>query len=155
MVWENGVYWHYLSSWCQPDSINTSSQEWMRLWALSGRIVSESCVPFVCLPLPVMKTPSHMAGVCEAKPMLLFLVADMQIQYSLTAHQPLFLLRLSWSAFNRPVECVERNIFLTHNEANKTKRTWQQTTKPRPHPLKVLHPPSSIYHFMQLPVITF
>lgn len=46
--WENGIYWHYLSSWCQPDSINSSSKEWMRLWALSAWTVSLSCLLFAC-----------------------------------------------------------------------------------------------------------
>lgn len=112
MVWENGIYWHYLSSWCQPDSINSSSEEWMRLWALSGRIVPVSCLLFACLPLSVMKTFLLMAGVWEAKPILQFLIAVPQILCSpYSTVKPLFFLPPSKHAFNQLLDLELKSSF--------------------------------------------
>lgn len=112
MVWENGIYWHYLSSWCQPDSINSCSEEWMRLWALSGRIVPVSCLLFACLPLSVMKTFLLMAGVWEAKPILQFLIAAPQILCSsYSTAKPLFFLPPSKHAFNQLLDLELKSSF--------------------------------------------
>lgn len=112
MVWENGIYWHYLSSWCQPDSINSCSEEWMRLWALSGRIVTVSCLLFACLPLSVMKTFLLMAGVWEAKPILQFLIAAPQILCSsYSTAKPLFFLPPSKHAFNQLLDLELKSSF--------------------------------------------
>lgn len=113
MVRENGIYWHYLSSWCQPDSINSSSEEWMRLRALSGGIVPVSCLLFACLPLSVMKTFLLMAGVREAKPILQFLMAAAQILCSPRAalRKPLFFLPPSKHAFNQLRDLAPKSSF--------------------------------------------
>lgn len=111
-MWENGIYWHYLSSWCQPDSINSSSEEWMRLWALSGGIVPLSCLLLACLPLSVMKTFLLMAGVQEAKPILQYLMAALQILCSpCSTVKPLFFPPPSKHAFNQLLDLVLKSGF--------------------------------------------
>lgn len=111
-MWENGIYWHYLSSWCQPDSINSSSEEWMRLWALSGGIVPVSCLLFACLPLSVMKTFLLMARVWEAKPILQFLIAAPQILCSpYSTEKPLFFLPPRKHAFNQLLDLELKSSF--------------------------------------------
>lgn len=51
----------------------------MGLRTLSGGLVPLSCLLFACLPLSVVKTFLLMAGVREAKPILQFLMAAVQI----------------------------------------------------------------------------
>lgn len=71
-----------------------------------------SCLLFACLPLSVMKTFLLMAGVREAKPILQFLMAAVQILCSpRSAVKPLFFLPPSKHAFNQLLDLVLKSSF--------------------------------------------
>lgn len=88
-----------------------------------------SCVLFVCLPLSVRKTSLMMAGIQEAKPILQFLMAALQILCSLCGTlKPLFLLPPSKHVFNQllhlvmnsslrymSMEALKNNVFYAHS----------------------------------------
>lgn len=84
----------------------------MRLWALLGGIVPLSCLLLACLPLSIMKTFLLMAGVQEAKPILQYLMAALQILCSpRSAVKPLFFLPSSKHAFNQLLDLVLKSGF--------------------------------------------
>lgn len=71
-----------------------------------------SCLLFACLPLSVMKTFLLMAGVREAKPILQFLMAAVQILCSpYSTVKPLFFLPPSKHAFNQLLDLVLKSSF--------------------------------------------
>lgn len=71
-----------------------------------------SCLLFPCLSLSVMKTFLLMAGVREAKPILQFLMAAVQIVCSpYNTVKPLFLLPPSKHAFNQLLDLVLESSF--------------------------------------------
>lgn len=71
-----------------------------------------SCLLFACLPLSVMKTFLLMAGVLEAKSILQFLMAAVQILCSpYSTAKPLFFLPPSKHAFNQLLDLVLKSSF--------------------------------------------
>lgn len=71
-----------------------------------------ACELFACLPLSVMKTFLLMAEVREAKLILQFLMAAVQILCSpYSAAKPLFFLPPSKHAFNQLLDLVLRSSF--------------------------------------------